>query len=288
MLIPSLRTRFNAAGAALAAGMLCLAIAAPAAAALQQVASVTSPGHTAYVNRNDPNDVILLFNNPDSAWGERTRLTATIVHDGFLQSTSYGLDHMALSVRGASMESVLPYLGYASSSPTYFGLGEQIGSSAPWSAVSKVISGRGPTLWPAGTPLCGNTAQPCLIFENYTVNLNGPGLICQGSSPCGYAVPVPVTTAPFQITVTADDWDVRTIVSQNGRTLVNVSCRAMTNNDARCGAQSGDHADGDAFIGNVVRNTGSGSTGRRLGATNIGVTVLRETYDCYPYICQTP
>jgi hypothetical protein len=119
-----------------------------------------------------------------------------------------------------------------------------------------------------------------MIFENYTVNLDGPGLVCSNNQtyPCANSVPLSLSTAPFQIQVIADGWDTRTVVTQNGQTKANVSCRASTGNDYRCGPQPGDVAVGDAFIANVVQNHGTGYSGRQLGALNVTVRVLMEQW----------
>lgn len=284
----------------LTATVLLLGLAAPAMAGSWQwveVSRVAAAGQTPIIPNSDPNDAVQFLNARDTVWGDRSELTATIVHDGFL-NTSAGLDHMALSVRGASMEGVLGGMGYGVNAPSAFTYGEHV--SAAYAAgqitltnLHRALSGRGPTFWPAGTPLCRDTRYPCMIFENYTVNLSGPGLVCQTTSPanrCGYDVALPISSANFEVRVQADDWDTTTTVSQGGRVIATASCRAISGNDMRCGPQSGDAAQGDAFIGNVVRNTGPGSSGRRLGTINPVVRVLRYEYVCASneWNCQIP
>lgn len=262
-----------------------------------EVSRVSTAGQTASIPNTDPNDAVLFLNGPDSIWGDRSELTATIVHDGFL-NTNAGLDHMALSVRGASMEQMMAAMGYGTNTAWKFTFGEYISQAAASgqlsiSALYRAISGRGPTFWPKGSALCRDSRFPCMVFENYTVNQSGPGLVCQTpltTNPCGYDVALPVSSANFEVRVQADDWDNTTTVTQGGIVIATASCRTMSGNDARCGVQSGDVAHGDAFIANVVRNTGPGSSGRRLGAINITERVLRFQYVCSPYEknCQIP
>jgi hypothetical protein len=284
----------------LAALALLLGLSAPAMAGswqLVEVSRVATAGQSPTIQNSDPNDAVHFLNARDSVWGEVSELTATIVHDGFL-NTNAGLDHMALSVRGASMEGVLGGMGYGANAPSAFTYGEHVNAAFAAGQITltnlhRAISGRGPTFWPAGTPMCRDTRYPCMIFENYTVNLSGPGLVCQTTSPanpCGYDVALPISSANFEVRVQADDWDTTTTVSQGGRVIATSSCRAISGNDARCGPQSGDAAQGDAFVANVVRNTGPGSSGRRLGTINPVVRVLRYQYVCAPneWNCQIP
>lgn len=286
--------------ALLASAAMLLALSVPALAGSWQpvvVSSVYSPGETATIPNSDPNDAVLFLNGPDSAWGDYTELTATIVHDGFL-NTSSGLDHIAVSIRGASLEQMMAAMGYGANTPWKFTFGEYVSQAAAsgqlsTTALHRALSGRGPTFWPKGHPLCSDNRYPCLVFENYTVNLSGPGLVCQSTSmsnPCGYDVALPISTANFEIRVVADNWDTTTMVTQGGNVIANVSCRTRSGNDARCGMQSGDAAQGDAFFGNVVANTGPGSSGRRLGAINASVRVMRFEYVCawYERNCQIP
>jgi hypothetical protein len=287
--------------AAVAAGAtLLLALALPVLAGswqLIQVSRVAAVGQSPMIPYSDPNDAVLFVNGPNWAQGDQSELTATIVHDGFL-NTNAGLDHIAVSVRGASMESLLGSMGYGASATSAFTYGEYVSAAVGSGQVSinalyQALSGRGPTFWPAGTPMCRDTRYPCMIFENFTVNLSGPGLVCQTTSPanrCGYDIALPLSSAPFEVRVVADDWDTSTTVTQGGRVIATASCRAVSGNDARCGPQTGDVAQGDAFIANVMRNSGPGSSGRRLGGINATARVLRYEYVCSPNEknCQIP
>jgi hypothetical protein len=273
--------------------LLLLGLAAPAIAGSWQwieVSRVSAAGQTPIITNSDPNDAVQLLNANDGAWGDLSELTATIVHDGFL-NTNAGLDHIAVAIRGGSMEGMLGQMGYGANTPSVFTYGEHVGAAVGTGQVSvanlhRALSGRGPTFWPAGTPMCRDSRHPCMIFENYTVNLSAPGLVCQTTSPanpCGYDVALPIGAANFEVRVQADDWDTTTTVSQGGQVIATASCRALSGNDARCGPQAGDVAQGDVFIGNVVRNTGPGSSGRRLGTINSTARVLRYQYVCSPY-----
>lgn len=286
--------------ARLIAGMLLLGVITPVMAGswqLVEVSRVAAAGQSPTIPNSNPNDAVQFLNARDTAWGELSELTATIVHDGFL-NTNAGLDHMALSVRGASMEGVLGGMGYGANAQSVFTYGEHVSAALSAGQISlgdlhRALSGRGPTFWPTGTPMCRDTRYPCMIFENYTVNLSGPGLVCQTTSPanrCNYDVALPISSANFEVRVRADEWDTTTTVSQGGRVIATASCRAISGNDQRCGEQSGDAAQGDAFVANVVRNTGPGSSGRRLGTINPIVRVLRYQYVCGPNEknCQIP
>jgi hypothetical protein len=250
-----------------------------------EVTRVYFSGQSVLIPQADPNDAVWFFNNPDHIWGERSELTATIVHDGFLNGP-YGLDHLAVSVRGASMDGLLQQIGPSSTTPWRFTWGENIAAGVQAGSIGvpqlhAALSGRGPTFWPAGSPVCSNSSMPCLVFENFTVNLSGPGLVCSGNQvyPCANSVSLALSTAPFQIKVLADGWDTSTVVTQNGQIKANVSCRSSTGNDPRCGSQPGDVAVGDAFIANVVQSTGTGWTGRQLGALDVTVRVLVEQWN---------
>jgi hypothetical protein len=275
-----------------AATVLLFGLAAPAMAGSWQwveTSRVSAAGQSPIIANSNPNDAVQILNANDGAWGELSELTTTIVHDGFL-NTNAGLDHIAVAIRGGSMEGMLGQMGYGANTPSVFTYGEYVGAAVGTGQVSvanlhRALSGRGPTFWPAGTPLCRDSRYPCMIFENYTVNLSAPGLVCQTTamgSPCGYDVALPISAANFEVRVQADDWDTTITVSQGGQVIATASCRVLSGHDARCGAQSGDAAQGDVFIGNVVRNTGPGSSGRRLGTINPTVRVLRYRYVCGP------
>lgn len=274
----SLHAVSNPPVAALAAALL-LSLACPAHAAWVNVGSVSTPGQTAYIQNAAPNDAILFVNGSDTARGQRTVLNATLVHDGYLLNAAYGLDHMVVSVRGSSAGRLFSRLGLSASTPSYFGYGEHLGANhgpaAAGTALGEALYGRGPTFWPAGSPRCRDSRYACMLFENYTIQVSTAVNLCDGLI-CGYDVPLPLTSAAFQVSVTADDWDMIATVSQNGTVIANVSCRALTYNDARCGAQSTDIGHIDAFIANVVNDGNPGSSGRRLGATNVTVRVQRE------------
>lgn len=248
---------------------------------LVEVTRVYFSGQSVLIPNANPNDAVWFFNNPDHLWGQLSELSATIVHDGFLNGP-HGLDHIAISVRGASMEGLLQQIGPSSASTWRFTFGEHVSAAVAAGTVGMpqlraALSGRGPTFWPVGAGVCSTAGMPCMVFENYTVNLDAPGLVCANNAwPCSAAVALPLGTGPFQVHVSADAWDTRTIVTQNGWTLANVSCRAISGGDARCGAQPGDQADGDAFIANVVADSGSGWSGRQLGALDVTVRVLRQ------------
>lgn len=262
------------------AACLTLALAIPAGAQAQwtTVGSVSTPGQTVYVPGTSPNDAVLLVNGNNLAYSDRTVLTATLVHDGFLNA-SIGLDHIAVSARGGSMDRLFPLLNRSVWTTSYFGYGEQIdataGPAAAGTPLGEALYGRGPTFWPAGSPLCSDTRYPCMIYENYTIQIsNSSGNLCAGLL-CGYDVPLRISSAPFQITVIADDWDVVTNVSQNGVLMASTSCRTISGGDWRCGAQNGDFGMIDGFIANVVGD--GAAAGRRLGATNVTIRAQNET-----------
>lgn len=236
------------------------------------------------------NDAGWLVNMSDGVWGDVTKLTATLHHGGFLANTYTGMDHIAVGIRGASHDAGLMQMNWPVASRFLFGEElRPLGGTNP--ALLNMIAGRGITFWPAGSTYCVDRSRPCAIFENYTVNAaksrgepEQDGLVCRYNRfNCG-TVALPLTSASFQVRLTADDYDVRTVISQNGVTLANVSCRALTSSwtpggDSRCGAQAADVALGDAFIANVI---GAVPVARTVGATGITVSVGPYTSDQPP------
>ncbi|MFY9224112.1 MAG: hypothetical protein WAQ98_15685 [Blastocatellia bacterium] len=225
--------------------------------------SASYPGSTITLGSGD-NDGAWFVNQSDSIYTDRTRMTNTINHGGALLSTFSGLDHIVMGVRGSSLDEGLQILAPGVPIVGTWYYGEYVGRTVPTPALYKMISGRGITFWAAGTnSRCADSSRPCAIFENYTTNLSGPGLIESGKYPLN------LSSSPFNVTLTADDYDMTVIVTQNGVNKGTFSCRAMTGNDYRCGAQANDAGYADAFAAFV---NGPAMAGRTIGVTNINVT----------------
>ncbi len=230
------------------------------------------------------NNAAWLVNMTDAAWGDVTKLTGTITHGGFLQAPSGQLDHIAIGTRGASFDAGLAqFMPAIPATDSRFFFGEALERAVPGTVsvanLQRMLSGRGITFWPVNSPYCRDKARPCAIFENYTVNSRGTdGLVCRNNvrDNCVESTALTLTTAPLQVTVVADDWDVRTTIRQGGVHRATISCRTITTSasapqgDARCGAQAQDAAYGDSFVANVITTT---SAPRSVGATGLTVTV---------------
>lgn len=224
-------------------------------------------------------------NMSDQGGGTRTSLAATITHGGLLNGL-FGLDHLAIGIRGLSVEGAFQQMGLPLQTGTFL-YGEQVQQAVSAGIVSQsnlkaLASGRGITFWPKGQPYCKDSTRPCAIFENYTTNFTADGLVCaNGRNKCSGAVAVDLTSGSFQVYLGADHWDTWVDVVQNGISRASISCRtisrtaALPNGDSRCGYQTGDAAFCDAFIGNVIPGTGN-AIGRTVGATNINVAVHRD------------
>jgi hypothetical protein len=222
------------------------------------------------------NDAGWLLNMTDSFRGEFTELSATIAHDSLLNSPA-GLDHLAIGIRGPSVDALLGELGLPLAAGTFI-FGEPTGRIASQRSLQRALAGRGITLWPVGSPYCRDLSRPCAIFENYTINLTGDGLVCaSGRAGCSGAVALDMTGADYQVFVSADDYDVSATISQSGVVKASLSCRDVSTTaakpfgDTRCAPQLGDVAHGDAFIANVVYGA---PVGRRVGVTDVSVRVV--------------
>lgn len=144
------------------------------------------------------------------------------------------------------------------SAPLIFG--EVVGRTVSLYNLDAMTAGRGITFWPRGdSSHCSNPSRSCARFENFA---EGGGLL-PGS------VAFDVTSAPFQITLSADDWDTTVKIIQGGVTKADFSCRSVSGNNPQCGAQAGNIAMADAFIAFVNR---APIAGRTVGATDIQVT----------------
>ena len=86
-------------------------------------------------------------------------------------------------------------------------------------------------------------------------------------------MPLDVTTAPFQITLESDAYDMSFTVTQSGVVKSSASCRALGNNSKLCGQQPDDVGAADAFVAFV---THAAMAGRTVGGTNIRVTHTSE------------
>lgn len=251
----------------------------------QVVSQASFVGQTVVPSRAGPNDAAWFLNAQDGTWGERTEFGARIVHDGFLTTQGAGLDHIAIGIRGSSVDGLLAQIGPSTTTPWRFAWGEQLNAQVAAGSVGlpqlyASISGRGPTLWPTGSWLCTDQSRPCLVFENFTTNLTGPGLVCTGApGACGRDVALSLGSGPFDLFIEADDYDMRVVIRQNGVLLANASCRQLAPFDARCGAQPGDVAVADAFIGNVLVNqSGAGWHPRQIGILDAYVRTLAEVW----------
>jgi hypothetical protein len=213
------------------------------------------------------NDAVWIVNQSDSVWPESTRLTATVAHGGALNAAGTGLDHIAISVRGMSADGGLQHLGLPLQTGTFL-FGETVSSSGmPTMTLRAFTSGRGITFWGVGSTMCSDMTRPCARFENYTYNWDGPGLIPN-------SVPLNVTTAPFQVTLTSDAYNMSFSVTQGGVVKSSASCRSLGNNSSLCGQQPNDAGAVDAFVAFVNH---AAIAGRTVGATNVQVTHSNPT-----------
>lgn len=237
---------------------------AKAAAPLPQY-TASYGGSTITLGAGD-NDGAWFVNQSDRIYTDQTRMTNTINHGGALLSTASGLDHIVMSVRGSSLDAGLQILAPGVPIVGTWYYGEYVGRTVPSPHLEKMISGRGITFWPAGTnSICTDKTRPCAIFENYTIQstTGSGGLIESGKRALS------LTSSPFNVTLTADDYDMTVSVTQNGVNKGTFSCRAMTGNDNRCGSQINDAGFADAFAAFV---NGPAMAGRTIGVTNINVT----------------
>lgn len=222
-------------------------------------------------NADEPkcnNDTIWLVNQSDSIYTDRTRMTNTINHNGTLLSDTSGLDHIVMSVRGSSLDAGLQILAPGVSIVGTWYHSRKVAEKVENTALASMLSGRGITFWPAGSQNCTDRSRPCAIFENYTIQstLGNGGLMKSGNRALS------LTSSPFNVTLTADDYDMTVSVTQNGVNKGTFSCRAMTGNDYRCGAQANDAGYADAFAAFVNQKFNDSMTGRTIGVTNINVT----------------
>ncbi len=232
--------------------------------ALVIAASAQYAGSTVTLGAGD-NDAVWIVNQSDAVWSDRTQLNATVTHGGALNASGTGLDHIAISVRGLSVEGAFQQMMKPLQTGTFL-FGEEVSRAGLTTAnLKSLISGRGITFWAVGASQCSDSTRPCARFENYTFNFDGPGLIPN-------SVPLSVTTAPFQVKLTADDYDMSFTVLQNGVVRSSASCRALGNNSNLCGAQPDDTATADAFVAFVNH---APIAGRTVGGTNISVTHFR-------------
>jgi hypothetical protein len=243
---------------------------------LVTVASAYYAGTTLTLGSGD-NDAVWFVNQSDAVWSDRTQLNAIVTHGGALNASGTGLDHIAISVRGLSVEGAFQQMMKPLQTGTFL-FGEAVSRAGLTTANLKaLISGRGITFWGVGASQCSDSTRPCARFENYTFNFDGPGLIPN-------SVPLNVTTAPFQVVLISDDHDMSFKVLQNGVVRSSASCRALGNNSSLCGQQPDDAGTADAFVAFV---NGPGIAGRTVGGTSISVTHQRDEQPtcpgCQPY-----
>ncbi|MCA9653061.1 MAG: hypothetical protein H6712_21825 [Myxococcales bacterium] len=238
------------------------------------VHSVSTAGSTVVVPSSATNDPVWALNAPNFLSGSLSRVTATIVHDGFLNGPN-GWDHLAVLTRGTSLESSLQYLGFSSGTPSAFFWGEDLQSAGNGSVeLTTMARGRGPTIWAKGsTGICSNALLPCLKFENYSMNFF-PGDILVGPS-----VALPLTSDPFQLRVDTTDTDIKVWVSQGGQLKAYASCLEISGGDSRCGARPGDGAMGDAIFGFVMQNPLPNFANRHAGVLNASSKILHGWID---------
>jgi hypothetical protein len=239
------------------------------------VSDVSISGSTVVVPQHDPNNASWVLNAPNHFEGEKTTLSATIVHDGFLLG-DFGWGHLAIVTRGTNLEPSLQLLGLNSWIKTAFFWGEtlsQLGTlpkGQPGPELSALIRGRGPTIWAKGS--CSNQSQPCIIFENYSRHHFPEKDVLVGPE-----IPLPIHSGPFQVWVEVYDYDMRVRVSQGGAIKVDKSCSALTGGDHRCGKQVGDGPVGDALFGFIMQPSLNNFASRRVGVQNARVQALKMT-----------
>lgn len=225
----------------------------------------------------EPNNATWVLNAPNGLAGVRTEVSATIVHGGFLNQPvgATGWDHLAILTRGTNLESSLSYIGYPSSTPHLFFYGEGLGSGP---TVNSIARGRGPTFWAKGTSFCGaaNTTQPCMILENYTVNLSGPGLITEAP------IVLPVSDAPFDVFIETTQNNIEVFVWQGGQLKASINCQQARPGDHRCGTQPGDTVRGDVMFAHIIHTVPAAHAHRPVGVLNPSVTLygLRPQAPC--------
>jgi len=229
------------------------------------MANASYAGSTVTLN-SGYNDSNWLVNQSDTVWADNTRLTATINHGGALLNGFGALGHIAIGIRGCSFDWGFQQMGLPLQTGTFL-FGEKVQEDYAAKKLSLVnlhamVSGRGITFWPRGTSHCADSTRPCAIFENFTANTTGGGLV-PGS------VALDVTSSPFLVSLSADNWDTYVKVIQGGITRADVSCRSISGNSPLCGPQAGDVAVADAFIAFV---NSPAMAGRTVGATGIQVT----------------
>lgn len=250
------------------------------------VSNVSWNGSSVVVPPTNPNDPVWVLNAPNGVWGDLSRVTATIRHDGFLNG-QYGWGHLGILTRGTTLEPSLQYLGYPSGTSTLAFMGESLAGAG--AHLSAFLRGRGPAFYAKGTAgptipgLCPTIAQqPCVVFENFSRHhLGGDVLI-------GPGIPLSLTDEPFQVRVDTDDFDIKIWVLQGGQVKAYASCLQHTGGDARCGAQPGDSTVGDATFGFVMNNLTASGIGKSVGVQSSSSKVLNYADPapcpgCQPY-----
>jgi hypothetical protein len=244
------------------------------------VSNVSTAGSTVVVPRTDPNDASWTLNAPSHVWGEISRVTATVVHDGFLTGGhTQGWDHLAVVTRGTSVDGAHSLVGIPSWQSQAFFWGEHVSSQGYYPdgtmrpELQALIKGRGPTFWASGAngACTTNPTLPCLIFENYAMHGVGPVLI-------GAPIPLALNSGPFEIRVDTDDYDIQVWVWQNGQQKAYASCRQFTGNDARCGRMPSDGELGDTMFGFIMGTVPSYVPNRSIGVLNARSQVLQWQY----------
>jgi len=225
------------------------------------VASASYAGSTVTLGAGN-NDAVWIVNQSNSVWADSTSLTATVAHGGALNAAGTGLDHIAIGVRGLSVEGAFQQMGLPLQTGTFL-FGEMVASAGLTPANLKALtSGRGITFWAVGAPQCSDPTRPCARFENYTYSHHGPGLIAN-------SVPLNVTEASFQVTLVSNEYNMSFTVKQGGIVKSSATCRALGNNSDLCGQQPDDAGTADAFVAFVNH---AAIAGRTVGGTNINVT----------------
>jgi hypothetical protein len=230
--------------------------------------SATYAGNTVVLG-STMNDAAWWVNMSDSLVPLSTQLSLTLTHGGSLQNGYGKLGHIAVSIRGGSAERSFAQLGWPLQTGTHF-FGEQITTANAEGRLStsnmyELISGRGITFWPVGTPGCPVATKPCAIFENYTAHaFQGGGLMTQGT------MALDVGTGPFSVTLTADSTNTTVTVTQNGVQKLYASCRLVTGNDSRCGDTAYNVALADAWVG-FVAAPAPAMQGYTVGATSFSL-----------------
>lgn len=234
------------------------------------VSNVSSSGSSVTVPSTDPNNASWVLNAPNGVWGELSRVTATIVHEGFLNGPN-GWDHLAVMTRGTTLESSLQYLGFGSGASSAFFWGENLAAAGGLDSpqLNSVIRGRGPTFWAKGASSCP-TKNPCLVFENYSLHHFGGNVLV------GAGIPLVLSNESFEIRVDTDDWDIKVWVWQGGQLKAYASCLEHTGGDARCGAQPGDGAVGDAGFAFIMQSPIPNYTGKKVGVLSSSSKVFES------------